>query len=123
MPSYDIVGTGADISIIGGNLFKKVTVAHLRKRDFKPTDKTPGNYDGRTFSLDGRMDFEVTFNRKSMITLVYIWMDAEDQLLLSDGVCRQQGIVSYDPLVEVWRGGRQTRAKNQERQSTKVPTV
>ena len=115
---------GADISIIGGNLFKKVaTVARLRKRDFKPTDKTPRNYDGRTFSLDGRMDLEVTFNGKSMITPVYIRMDAEDQLLLSEGVCRQLGIVNYDPLVEVWRGGRQTRAKNQERQSTKVPTV
>ena len=124
VPAYGIVNAGADISIIGENFFKKVaTVARLRKRDFKPTDKTPRNYDGHTFSLDRRMDLEVTFNGKSMITPVYIRMDAEDQLLLSEGVCRQLGIVNYDPLVEVWRGGRQTRAKNQERQSTKVPTV
>ena len=69
VPAYGIVDTGADISIIGGNLFKKVaSVARLRKRDFKPADKTPRNYDGCTFSLDGRMDLEVTFNGKSMIT-------------------------------------------------------
>ena len=124
VPAYGFVDIGADMSIIGGNLFKKVaTVACLTKRDFKPTDKTPRNNDGGTFSLDGRMDLEVTFNGKSIITTVYIRIDAEDQLLLSEGVCRQLGIVNYDPLVEVWRGGRQTRAKNQERQSTKVPTV
>ena len=46
VPAYGIGDTGADISIIGGNLFKNVaTVARLRK-DFKPTDKAPRNYDG-----------------------------------------------------------------------------
>ena len=32
-------------------------------------------------------------------------MDAQDQLLLAEGVCRQLGIVSYHPEVETWRGG------------------
>ena len=44
-------------------VFKKVaTVAKLRKREFKPADKTPRNYDGHLFTLDGRMDLELTFN-------------------------------------------------------------
>ena len=32
-----------------------------------------------------------------MKTMVYIKMDASDQLLLSEGVCRQLGIVMYHP--------------------------
>ena len=40
-----------------------------------------------------------------MCTPVYIKMDAQDQLLLAEGVCRQLGIVSYHPEVETWRGG------------------
>ena len=41
----------------------------------------------------------------TMCTPVYIKMDAQDQLLLAEGVCRQLGIVSYHPEVETWRGG------------------
>ena len=46
-------------------------------------------------------------------------MDAHDQLLLSEGVCRQLGIVSYHPDVEVWRG----RHKQEVRSEAKVPLV
>ena len=42
----------------------------------------------------------------SMTTPVYIKMDAHDQLLLSEGVCRQLGILHYHPSVERWRGGK-----------------
>ena len=41
-----------------------------------------------------------------MRTAVYIKMDAHDQLLLSEGVCHQLGIVTYHPDVQRWRGGR-----------------
>ena len=41
-----------------------------------------------------------------MITPVYIKVDAHDQLLLSEGVCRQLGILQYHPSVESWRGGK-----------------
>ena len=37
-------------------------------------------------------------------------MDAHDQLLLSEGVCRQLGIIQYHCDVETWRGGRKKSA-------------
>ena len=40
-----IIDSGADITIIGGELFKKVaTGAKLKKRDFKKPDKVPRTY-------------------------------------------------------------------------------
>lgn len=91
----------------------------LRKRDLKKPDKVPRTYDQKPFILDGRMDLEVSFADKMMTTPVYIKMDAHDQLLLSEGVCRQLGIVSYHPDVEVWRGHR----KQEVRSEAKVPSV
>ena len=45
-------------------------------------------------------------------------MNAHDQLLFCEGVCRQLGIISYHPDVERWRGGRQrTTPKTPETQS------
>ena len=126
VPAYGIVDSGADITILGSELFKKVAaVAKLKKKDFKPADKTPHNYDRQPFSLDGRMDLDVTFQGKTICTPIYIKMDAPDQLLLSQGVCRQLGIISYHPKVEVWRGGRQARMKatTQQDAKAKVPTV
>ena len=72
-----------------------------------------------------------------MTTPVYIKMDAHDQLLLSEGVCRQLGILQYHPDVETWRGGRKksTPSTNKPKPSSlsaeetpgaeeaKVPTV
>ena len=45
------------------------------------------------------MDMDITFHGKMMSTTVYIKMDAVDQLLLSEGVSRQLGIVTYHPSV------------------------
>ena len=40
--AYGIIDSGADITIMGGTLFKWVaTAARLRKRNFLATDKTP----------------------------------------------------------------------------------
>ena len=52
------------------------------------------------------MDLKIAFGDTTMITPVYIKMDAHDQLLLSEGVCRQLGILQYHPSVESWRGGK-----------------
>ena len=104
VPAYGVIDNGADITIIGGSLFARVaSAAHLKKRDFKKPDKTPRNYDQRPFTLDGRMDLDIKFQGKTMCTPVYIKMDSHEQLLLSEGVCRQLGILTYHPSVESWR--------------------
>ena len=39
VPTSDVIDTGADITIIGGGLFKKVAIAaRLRKKDFRKPD-------------------------------------------------------------------------------------
>ena len=52
------------------------------------------------------MDLDITFNGKTMCTTVYIKTSAHEQLLLSEGVCRQLDILQYHPDVEPWRGGK-----------------
>ena len=52
-------------------------------------------------------DLRVTFSDKVMVTPIYIKMDAQDQLLLSEGVCSQLGIVQYHPEVEALNSGRE----------------
>ena len=98
VPADGVVDTAADITIMGGKLFALVaSSARLRKKNFKPPDKTPRTYDRKVFRLDGCMEMEISFQGKTMKTTVYIKMDACDQLLLSEGVCRQLGIVTYHP--------------------------
>ena len=93
VPMLGVIDSAADVTIIGGEIFKKVAaVAKLRKRDFKPADKTPYNYD-RKLKLD------VSCKDCTMTTNVYVKMDASEQLLLSEGVCRQLGIITYHPVV------------------------
>ena len=45
--------------------------------------------------------------------MVYVKIDAIDQLLLSEEVCRQLGIVCYHTGTEVWRGGQQKKPKQE----------
>ena len=98
VPAEGVIDTGADISIIGADLFKWVAAAaHLKKRDFKDPDKVPHSYDQRPFKLHGKIMLDITFLDKTLRTPVYVKMDAPDPLLLSEGVCRQLGIVSYHP--------------------------
>ena len=107
VPVVGIIDTTADITIIGGTSFRKVAnVAKLKKKNFKPPDITPHTYDQRSFELDSRMKLEVEFGGKTMGTIVYIKMDAREQLLLSEGVCRQLGIIVYHPEVQIWHGSR-----------------
>ena len=100
VPADGIIDTAADITIMGGKLFALIaTAAKLRKRNFRKPDKVPRNYDGREFCLDGCIEMDITFHEKTITTTVYIKMDAVDQLLLSEGVCRQLGIVMYHTSV------------------------
>jgi len=100
VPAQGLVDTGANITIMGPELFKRVTaVAGIPKKQFKQADKIPFTYDRRQFQLDGCLDPNVTFEQRSMCTPVYLKMDAHDDLLLSEGLCRQLGIVSYHPKV------------------------
>ena len=101
--AWGIVDSGADITIIGKELFKMIaSVCKLKKKDFKKPDKIPKTYDRTPFSLNGRIELEITFEEKKMVTTVYVKMDAYDQLLLSEGVCRQLGILHYHPSVRPW---------------------
>ena len=87
VPVYGIIDSGADISIIGGDLLRCVaSAAHLKKHDFKSADKFPRTYDQKPFSLDGRMDLDVTFDGQTMRTPIYVTMDLHNPLLLSEGV-------------------------------------
>ena len=87
-------------------------------------DKTPRTYDQKSFTLDGKMDLDIVFEEKAMRTPVYIKMDAHGQLLLSEGVCRQLGVISYHNKVERWRGGlKQSTAEGKAVVEAKVPTV
>ena len=118
--------SGADITIIGGKLFRKVaTAARLKKRDFHKPDKTPRTYDQKPFTLDGRMNLDISFDGRTMNTAVYVKMDAHDQLLLSEGVCRQLGIITYHRAVQPLRGGLRRDGHSGEADEThaKVPTV
>ena len=123
VPAYGIIDSGADITIMGGILFKKVAaVARFKKRDLRRPDKTPRNYDQAPFTLDGRIDMDLSFDGKTMCTPVYIKADAHDQLLLSEGVCRQLGILQYHASVEPWRGGRKRNQSHPSAEATAQAT-
>jgi len=77
-------------------------MAHLKK---KHPDKTPHNYNQHSFTLDGCLDLTIA---KEIMTSV---LDAADQLLLSEGVSRVLGIVSYHSAMEIWRGGGATKER------------
>ena len=64
VPALGVLDAGADITIISGELFRKIaTVARLKKRDLKRPDKQPRNYDQTPFSLDGRMDLDIIWGQ------------------------------------------------------------
>ena len=58
-----------------------------------------------------------------MKIVVYIKMDARDQLLLSEGVCRQLGLVMYHPNVQVWHGGKDKKPPTESKNVAIVPMV
>ena len=72
----------------------------------------PVTYNGRPFTLHGRMDLDVNFEGLTMQTPVYIKLDAAEPLLLSEGVCRQLKILSYHPEVIGQREGHKTHVRS-----------
>ena len=67
-----VIDTGADITIIGGELFAQVAAAaHLRKKDFCKPDNSPHTYVQESFCLDGCIDLDISFDEKTMKTTVY----------------------------------------------------
>ena len=100
VPMVGVIDTAADVSIMRVEMFKKVAVtAKIHKKDFKPVDRTPYTYDKKPFRLDGKLKSEISFQDRVMTTDIYVKMDASESLLLSEGVCRQLGIVEYHPDV------------------------
>ena len=127
VPANGLVDSGADITIMGGELLKRVAAAaKLKKSKLKKADKTAKAYDQRPFTLHGRLDLSIEFDDKVMDTPVYIKMDSPDDLLLSEGVCHQLGIIRYHSEVcsvkEMSRSPAQaSRVKKQE--PSRVPVV
>ena len=57
-----IIDTGANITIMGPELFKMVAaVAHLKKSQLKPPAKVPYTYNRGPFKLDGKLQLDITF--------------------------------------------------------------
>ena len=100
VPASRVINSGAEISIINGKLFRKIAaVARLKRSQLKPPDRIPKTYDRKVFQLDGRLDLDICFDGLTMRTPVYVKLDAADQLLLGEGVCRQLRIITYHPSV------------------------
>ena len=63
VPAAGVIDSGADITIMGEDLLKRVAAAaRLKKSRLKKADKVPRTYDRKPFSLDGRMDLDITFD-------------------------------------------------------------
>ena len=71
------------------------------------------------------IEVDVEFQDKTMTTPIYVKMDAPEELLLSEGVCRQLSIISYHPEVQTSATAKPTtssKGEQNEGQCT-VPTV
>jgi len=85
---------------MGMHVFKKIAaVSRLKKKAFKPADKTLVGYDNRPFKFDGRCDLGIAFGDCTIQITVYLKMDAQDSM--SEGACHQLGIIPYHPDVGV----------------------
>ena len=54
----------------------------------------------KQYTLDGWVDINISFKDKQIYTTIYVKMEAPNQLLLSEAVCRQLGIIQYHPNVK-----------------------
>ena len=88
--AYGVVDTAADITIMSGKLIATVAAAaRLKKKDFRKPDKVPRTYERKVFRLDGCIKMDIIFQGMTINTIVYVKMDAANQLLLLECVCAQ----------------------------------
>ena len=100
VPVRGVIDSGADITIMGGELFCRVAAAtRMKRKQLYAPDRIPTTYDWRPFTLDGKVNIDISFDDVTVNTPVYIKVDAPEPLLLSEGVCRQLKVISYHPLV------------------------
>ena len=101
LPIRGIIDTGSDITILSGTAFQEiVTACGIKREQFKPPDRTTCTYRHQPLKLDGQLDLQIKFGKKSMCEKVYVKMDAPDALLLSENVCCKLNIVIYHPDVQ-----------------------
>ena len=99
----------------------------MHKKNLKKAHRILRTHDQQTFSLDGWLDLDIKFDGKSLNTPVYITcVDAQDQLLLSEGVSKQLGIISnhrdVHPLKQLVKDTHSVRATS-EGLEAQVPLV
>ena len=70
------------------------------KYSLKPADLKACTYDQKSITLDGQIYWHISFGKRRICTTVYVKLVAPDQLLLSESVCCELGIVSYHPSVQ-----------------------
>ena len=117
-----VMDSGSDITIIGKEMFRNaVSVAKLHKRDLKSPEKQPSMYNLQPFHVDGWIEVDISFGDHTMKTWVCIKMDVPEQLLHSEGVCRQLGVIRYHP--EVKPGNMTAKAESSGVSDCKFPMV
>ena len=106
VPVTGLIDTGSDITIVRGDLlYHIVSTAGLEESNIKPADQKACTYDQQPLTLDGQVDLNISFGEKALCTTVYIKVVAPDSLLLSESVCRNLGVVSFHPNVQVVQKG------------------
>ena len=103
IPATGLIDTGSDITINRGDLFYHIMeLTKLDEGNLKPADLKACNctYDYKPITLDGRIYLHISFGKSVICTTVYVKLLAPDQLLLSEAVCFQLGIVTYHPSVQ-----------------------
>ena len=97
---FGVLNTGTDIIIIGSTLFMEIAavatavVARLKKKNFTKADKISHTYDQKPFTFDGRMDLDIAFGDKTILTPLDENVCHKAITLSGGGVCCQLGIVA-----------------------------
>ena len=95
VPVKGLVDTGSDITIIGGQLFKRVVITARLQTSLLTNHLAP-----TTTSRSTSMDVWISRSHLEKRTWLALYMYAPDPLLLSEGVGRQLGIVQYHQMVQ-----------------------
>ena len=60
--------SGSDITITGGDLFKKIAAVARLKKNFRQPDKLPIAYNQQPFEQHGRMDLRIALGDRTTVT-------------------------------------------------------